>query len=145
MVTGLIPAARCSGHDKGQIASRPPSAESRTPVPVTSPVPSSSDVLTSSSACRAYGSSSGTAAAKRRSLSRCDLAPPWVPSRRSAKCLESAAVCSESCMTAEEVDLDAQHVVVIRDRRRLVTLEAQPGDVRLLVIVAVDLHRRDAN
>jgi nucleotidyltransferase/DNA polymerase involved in DNA repair len=74
MTIGLMPAACCSGHDNAQTASVPPSAEWRIPVAVTSPVRSSRSVLISSSACRAYGSSSGTAAAKRRSLSGRDLA-----------------------------------------------------------------------
>jgi len=60
--------ALCSGHDRAQIASTPPWPR-RTPVAVTSPVPSTRSVLISSSGRRACGSSSATAAAKSRSLS----------------------------------------------------------------------------
>src|SRR5690348_3234491 len=93
MMIGLIPAARCSGHDRAHVASTPP-PRGRAPVAVTSPVPSSKSVLISLRTCRACESSSVMAAEKKRSLSWRRAAPPCVPSRRSAKWRRSSAVYS---------------------------------------------------
>src|SRR5260370_19490521 len=93
MMIGWIVAACCSGRERAQIASRPLPRD-RTPVAVTSPVPSSKSALISSSGWRAYGSSRATAVIKKRSFSRREMAPPCVPSRRSAKWRRSSAVYS---------------------------------------------------
>ena len=76
MVIGSMPAWRCSGQDRVQTASRPPSALARTPLASISPVPSSVAWFISASTCRAYGPISATASANFSSLPDRDVSPP---------------------------------------------------------------------